>query len=166
MAADQITYADKVKYQDVDLPSNQQWRAQDSNDVKETVNQHATEIDNKVDKVAGKGLSTNDYSNLDAQKVSDILEYIEITLVDDTGIKIDNIAKSSGVDDVELINPNTGKVVIDCVNIEFGKTICNVTLTDFENSKVEVTQGKLTVLLETADNTPFDGGSISIKLLP
>ncbi len=166
MAANQITYADKVKYQDVDLPSNQQWRAQDSNDVKETVNQHATEIDNKVDKVSGKGLSTNDYSNADAQKVSDILDYIEITLIGDTGIKIDNIAKSSGVDDVILTNQNQGEIQIDCVSVEAKNTVCIVSLTEYDNYLVQVTQGQINIGLQSESNTPFDGGSISIKLLP
>jgi uncharacterized protein YfkK (UPF0435 family) len=166
MAADQITYSDKVKYQDVDLPSNQQWRAIDCNEVKETVNQHATEIDNKVDKVSGKGLSTNDYSNTDAQKVSDILDYIEITLVDNSGVSIYQIAKSSGVDDVTLTNPIPGEIQIDCVSVVSKKTVCIVTLTDYDNYLVNVSNGQINIGLKSESNTPFDGGSISIKLIP
>lgn len=50
------------------------------------------EIDNKVDKVTGKGLSTNDYSNEDKTKLGNIESGAQVNVLE--GIKVDGVAQS------------------------------------------------------------------------
>lgn len=50
------------------------------------------EIDNKVDKVTGKGLSTNDYSNEDKTKLGNIAAGAQVNVLE--GIKVDGVAQA------------------------------------------------------------------------
>lgn len=50
------------------------------------------EIDNKVDKVQGKGLSTNDYSNEDKTKLGNIAPGAQVNVLE--GIKVNGVAQS------------------------------------------------------------------------
>lgn len=50
------------------------------------------EIDNKVDKVTGKGLSTNDYSNEDKTKLGNIASGAQVNVLE--GIKVNGVAQS------------------------------------------------------------------------
>ena len=50
------------------------------------------EIGNKVDKVTGKGLSTNDYSNEDKTKLGNIAPGAQVNVLE--GIKVDGVAQS------------------------------------------------------------------------
>lgn len=68
-------------------------------------------LSNKVDKVAGKGLSTNDYDNTEKGKVSDNASAIE-AMVNVCGSK--NLANYVGVNTTKTLPPYT--------NIEYGLT--------------------------------------------
>ena len=48
-----------------------------STDVQESLNKADTELAKKVDKVDGKGLSTNDYTTEEKNKLENITEYTE-----------------------------------------------------------------------------------------
>ena len=50
------------------------------------------EINNKVDKVTGKGLSTNDYSNEDKTKLGNIALGAQVNVLE--GIKVNGVAQS------------------------------------------------------------------------
>ena len=50
------------------------------------------EIGNKVDKVTGKGLSTNDYSNEDKTKLGNISPGAQVNVLE--GIKVDGVAQA------------------------------------------------------------------------
>lgn len=50
------------------------------------------EIDNKVDKVQGKGLSTNDFSNEDKTKLGNIASGAQVNVLE--GIKVNGVAQT------------------------------------------------------------------------
>ena len=50
--ADNITYADKEQGVVSAFPTNQKWRFEDANEVKDVINNHATEIDQNTSDIA------------------------------------------------------------------------------------------------------------------
>ena len=53
-----------------------------ANDVRTAINNLNTNIDNKVDKVDGKGLSTNDYTTAEKNKLAGIEEKAEVNIIE------------------------------------------------------------------------------------
>lgn len=51
--------------------------ADNLNNIQDNIISNKMEIDNKVDKVEGKGLSTNDFTNEDKEKLNSIPEVTE-----------------------------------------------------------------------------------------
>lgn len=66
-------------------------------DAETVLTSYANEIENKVDKVAGKGLSTNDYTTVEKTKLADLENY------DDTAITSRVSALETTVGDINSI---------------------------------------------------------------
>ena len=168
--ADQITYLDKDKNASEGSPSKQ-WRDVDANDIKTVVNQHAGEIEGKVDKVTGKGLSSNDYTNSDKIKVSDITEYALLQIRDDGGsIAVKSQKLSSNFDEIIFTNPSTGAVIINSDTIGENDVTCFISLADFGFSRFTKNGSDLEIEIvdtdgTTATNDPLDGATILIQVI-
>ena len=72
-------------------------------------------FESKVDKEPGKGLSTNDYSNSEKEKLKGIEENAQRNIIEEVdlnGVKIDPINKTISIDTVESINEQTGNITL------------------------------------------------------
>lgn len=77
-----ITYENKISIMnDEEIPIKNKVTDNDLNEIKQVVNTNADELDKKVDKVEGKELSTNDYTNVEKEKLESLQNY------DDTEIR-------------------------------------------------------------------------------
>ena len=68
-----------------------------------------------MDKEPGKGLSTNDYSNSEKEKLKGIEENAQRNIIEEVdlnGVKIDPINKTISIDTVESINEQTGNITL------------------------------------------------------
>ena len=98
-----------------------------------TAGQVSTELDKKIDKVTGKGLSTNDYTNNEKTKLSQIeanaqvnkLEKIQVpdgngfknlTITDDKAVQLEKIAETGSIYDVKESNNinNVDFLIFNC----------------------------------------------------
>lgn len=71
-----IEYENKEGLQnDATIPDKNKVTDDDMNEIKEIVNTNADELGNKVDKEDGKGLSTNDYTNEEKEKLAGLSNY-------------------------------------------------------------------------------------------
>lgn len=68
-----IQYANKVAlYNNPDIADINKVKDTDMNEIKTVVNQNADTLANKVDKISGKGLSTNDFTTTEKNKLAGI----------------------------------------------------------------------------------------------
>lgn len=79
------------------------------------------ELDKKVDKIPGKGLSTNDYTNVDKLKVNTIENYVP----KQQGVENAGLLLKVGVDGMVTLGTGAGTQpdVSDCVRKEISKTL-------------------------------------------
>ena len=118
-----IEYENKEGLQnDATIPDKNKVTDDDMNEIKEIVNTNADELGNKVDKEDGKGLSTNDYTNEDKEKLAGLNNY------DDTEVK-ENITE---------IQTNVTEIQGNITNIETGQEEQNSRITELEEEKIEL----------------------------
>ena len=79
MAVEKISIEDKIINPDKGERRSQFW-AEDFNEIKRAVNQVIDDAGSRVKKVSGKGLSTNDYSQEDKQKLENLTKEQVLTL--------------------------------------------------------------------------------------
>ena len=84
MTIKKISYENKVKTQDdPEKPRKNKITDEDLNEIKEVVNNNADLLDNKVDKVDGKGLSTEDFTTAEKQKLAGLNNYNDAEIKQD-----------------------------------------------------------------------------------
>lgn len=118
-----IGYENKEGLQnDATIPDKNKVTDDDMNEIKDVVNSNADELGNKVPKEDGKGLSTNDYTNAEKEKLAGLNNY------DDTEVK-ENITE---------IQTNVTEIQGDITNIETGQEEQNSRITELEEEKIEL----------------------------
>ena len=79
-----ITYKNKVALaNDETIADENKVTDKDMNEIKQVINENAEELEDKVDKVEGKGLSTNDYTNEEKSKLEELENYNDEKLKQD-----------------------------------------------------------------------------------
>lgn len=168
MAADIITYANKSSAAGLGTPERTM-RDTDANEIKSVVNQHATEIDSKVDKVVGKELSDNNFTDVEKTKLTEQLPFFVGRLVEVAGVVGIIESESSGISTVTIVNNGTGDISIKSTSFQVNRTVCVLSLSDYARYKVTYTEGdvqiEVTDLSATPTNAPLDGAAVIIKVI-
>lgn len=116
-------------------------------------------LDGKVDKVSGKGLSTNDYTDADQQKLGGIASGAQVNVIET--VKVNGAALTPVEKAVDITVPaaaNDGTLTVKQNNVQVGTfsanqagdTIINVTDTTYE-SKAESQGGSAVSLVTTGE---------------
>jgi hypothetical protein len=119
----------------------EQWKAINSNVTADWKSNVDTELDNKVEKVSGKGLSTNDYTTTEKNKLAGISTGANKTVVDAT------LSSTS-------TNPVQNKVIYNVLSNKVDKSQINGVLKTF----ICTTSGIVTSKTLTVDNFVLEKG--------
>ena len=119
-----------------------------------------TELDKKVDKVAGKGLSTNDYDNTEKAKVAAALTSVPDASTSTKGIiqLATGAEVTAGTDTAKAVVPSTLKTELDKkVDTVAGKGLSANDYDNTEKAKVAAAETETTLGIDTAsgDTTKF-----------
>ena len=113
--------ASKIEYQEKEIDkksgkaSEQTWRYQDANEVKEVVNQHADILDGAVQSVTGDGVNNTDPTNpvLTFPNTSEVSETTDKNYVTDSEL----VKISSSVNSTTTGEPTGSDVVLNTVSL-------------------------------------------------
>lgn len=109
-----IQYADKTAlYNNPDIADINKVKDTDMNEIKRVVNQNADTLNNKVDKVSGKQLSTNDFSNTEKEKLASASELATINAsnIADIRTQISGIVESGSNENGNWIKWSDGTMI-------------------------------------------------------
>lgn len=130
------------------------WQIEMGSNFLEAVNNNTARLDSKVDKVAGKGLSTNDYTNADKAKLAGIEEMISNEVVTtnrlaDDAVTTEKIANDS-VTNIKIADRSvdTFKLAEDAV---YSNNIRNGSITTDKLGDYCITTDKLAFMAVTED---------------
>ncbi len=111
--------------------------------LKELITALTTTVDSKVDKVSGKGLSTNDYTTAEKNKLSGIASGAEVNVQADwniTDTNSDAFIKNKPAIPTKLseLTNDTGYTTTDSITYELSKSGPMITLTGSDGSETSV----------------------------
>ncbi|WP_394870577.1 SGNH/GDSL hydrolase family protein [Clostridium butyricum] len=111
---DLVTTVSNAENVSIDVDPNAVVSITQFNEFKENVNAQLNDMENnKVDKVTGKGLSTNDYDNTEKAEVAKVKNKAEVADLNTQKSRIDNLVATSGGSFYEkCLSTDTGALLI------------------------------------------------------
>ena len=139
LSTEDYTTSEKTKLSDIEAQANKTTVVQSTGSSTTSVmsqNAVTTQLNGKVDKVTGKGLSTEDYTTSEKTKLSNIeAQANKTTVVQSTGSSTTSVMSQNAVTSaLPVIEAGTMNLTLTCREPEGGATPVNPTYTTYYNN--------------------------------